>query len=299
MHLHHEPRRQLLAPQPAVHLDHRALDDVGGRALHRGVDRAALGVLSQLAVARPDLRQVQPAAEHGLDVALLPGERAGFVHVALHAGVAREVQLHVPLGLAALDAELAREPERRHSVDQSEVDGLRGTPLLGADLVRRHAEDLGSRRLVDVPVLGEGPQQALVPGEVRHDAQLDLRVVGRDQQVILRGHESLPDPPSLGRANRDVLEIRVGRRKPAGRGDGLVIGRVDAAGARVHLRGQLLGIGRAQLRETPVVEDDARQLVIRRQLLEHVLGRRGLPLGRAPLDRQAELPEQDLLQLLR
>src|SRR5690606_41248184 len=35
-----------------IYCDHRALDDVGSRALHRRVDRAALRILLELAVAR-------------------------------------------------------------------------------------------------------------------------------------------------------------------------------------------------------------------------------------------------------
>jgi hypothetical protein len=47
---------------------HRALDDVGGGALHRRIDRGAFGVLAALAVARLDLGEIKAAAEQGLDI---------------------------------------------------------------------------------------------------------------------------------------------------------------------------------------------------------------------------------------
>ena len=50
--------------------------------------------------------------------------------------------------------------------------------LLGADLIQRHAEHLGCRGAVDVLARREGALQVRVVGHVRHDAQLDLRIVG-------------------------------------------------------------------------------------------------------------------------
>ena len=86
-------------------------------------------------------------------------------------------------------------------------------------------------------IAGEGAQQACVAGQVRHDAQLDLRIVRRQQHVARRRDEGLADAPAFGRADRDVLQVRILRRQPAGRGHRLVIAGVHAAGARVDLLG--------------------------------------------------------------
>jgi hypothetical protein len=74
--------------QPGVDPHHRALDDVRRGALHRRVDRGALGAGALRGIARADLRQVQPAAEHGLDVTLLARLLAGALHVGAHARIA-------------------------------------------------------------------------------------------------------------------------------------------------------------------------------------------------------------------
>jgi hypothetical protein len=94
--------------------------------------------------------------------------------------------------------------------------------------------------------LGEGVEQALVPGQVGHDAQLDLGVVRRHQLVAGFGHEGLADAPPFGAADGDVLQVGVGRRQPAGGGHGLVVGGVDAPVLVDHQR-QLVGIGGLEL----------------------------------------------------
>ena len=141
-------------------------------------------------------------------------------------------------------------------------------------------------------------EQAGVARKVRHDAQLDLRVVRRNQDMAWRRHEGLPDAASFRRADRDVLQVRVGRGQASCRRDGLVIRRVDAAGARIDLFRQLVRVRGAQFRESAVLQDDARQFELVRQLLEHVFGRRRLARGRLALHGQSKLAEQHFLQLL-
>ena len=61
--------RALLRVERVLHRDHRQLDQVGRRALHRRVDRLALGAGAARAVAAVDLGQVDAAAEQRLDIA--------------------------------------------------------------------------------------------------------------------------------------------------------------------------------------------------------------------------------------
>ena len=86
-------------------------------------------------------------------------------------GIALEVEVNVPLRGAALDAELARESEGRHPVDESEVDGLRRAALIRTDRGRFESEHLRGRRLVNVAFVRKRAQQPFVAGEVRHYAQ--------------------------------------------------------------------------------------------------------------------------------
>src|SRR6202034_3413496 len=88
---------------------------------------------------------------------------------------------------------------------------------------------------VEVFALVEGEDEPLVAREVRHDAHLDLRVIGREQRLKLRtaavssSTECRPNLPADGRLHRDGLQVRIVRRDAPGAGSRLVVGRVDAA----------------------------------------------------------------------
>ena len=77
-----------------------------------------------------------------------------------------------------------------------------------------------------------------------HDAQLDLAVVGGEQDdVVAAGDEGVADAPAQLGPDRDVLQVGVGRAQPAGRRDGLVERRVQPAGVRVEQQRQRLDVG--------------------------------------------------------
>ena len=92
------------------------------------------------------------------------------------------------------------------------------------------AEHLQRGAIVDVLAARNASISASSPDEVREHAQLDLRVVGRDQHVAGLGDERAPDLAADLGADRDVLQVRIAAAQPAGRGDRLVEAGVDAAG---------------------------------------------------------------------
>ena len=123
-------------------------------------------------------------------------------------------------------------------------------------------------------------------------------VVGGEQDAVrIAGHERAPDPPPERGADRDVLEVRVRRGQPAGRCDGLVERRVEAAVGRQEHR-QRLDIRRPQLRVDAPFEELVDHRVRRSKVLEHRGVGREARL-RSPALRQVELEEEDLLELLR
>ena len=133
----------------------------------------------------------------------------------LHVREPREVGVDVGLRLLARDLEVLREPERRDAVDDPEVDHLRDRALAGRQRRRIDAEHLGRGRAVDVLAARERLAQLRLAGDVREDAQLDLRVVGREQLRALLGDERRADlAPEVG-ADRDRLQVRARRREPA------------------------------------------------------------------------------------
>ena len=86
----------------------------------------------------------------------------------------------------------------------------------------------------------------------------------------------------------------------SGRGHRLVEAGVHAAGLRVHELRQRVDVRALQLLQRAPLENEPRQVVRERQLLEHFDGgRRRLGLARsASVAGQLQLVEQDLRQLL-
>ena len=116
------------------------------------------------------------------------------------------------LGLLLRDAELPAQRERALAVDRGEVDRLGAGAHLGGHRLDRHAEDERRGLPVDVAALQERLDEGRVAREVRHEAQLDLRVVGDQERPSPRARdEPAPDRLAPRGADRDVLQVRLGR----------------------------------------------------------------------------------------
>ena len=192
------------------------------------------------------------------------------------------------LRLLLIDAQLAADAEWRHAVHQPEIDRLRGPPMVSRDLVRFEIENLGGCSSMHVEIVTERAAQPLVTGQVRHDAQFDLRIVRREQHLAIGWHECLPDFAAFRCPDRDVLQVRVCRGQPPRGGNGLVIGRMDSAGRRSNLFGQFVGVCALQLADTAVLEDDpGKVVVVRRAPGVPSSAVDGWPLGVLRMMRQA------------
>ncbi len=113
------------------------------------------------------------------------------------------------------------------------------------------------------------------------------------------GDEGAADALAFLAADRDVLQVGLGGGQPAGAGIGHREIGMDAAGARVDLRGQPIHVGGFQLRELAPVEHRAGERhVAGGQFLEHRgIGAPGAGLALAAAG-ELHLVEQDLAQLL-
>jgi len=105
------------------------------------------------------------------------GTRA--LHVFANARITGEIHIDIRLGRLGIDANVLAQLLRPHAVDQAKVDRLGTATLIRSDVAQFNLEHLGRRSGVHVQVVAEGIHQAFVLGQVRHDPQLDLRVVRR------------------------------------------------------------------------------------------------------------------------
>ncbi len=152
---------------------------------------------------------------------------------------------------------------------------------------------------MDVDLVGEGLLELNDVGDVGEQPQLDLRIVGADELCALWRDKSLADAAAFFRAHGNVLEIGIGGGQPAGRGRAHRVGGVDAAGLRVDIGRQRIGVGAAQLGEAaPVQHQLGDGMALGGHVLQHI-GVRGprAGLGFAAAF-QLELAEQDVAQLL-
>ena len=119
----------------------------------------------------------------------------------------------------------------------------------------RHAEHLRRGHGVDVEAFVEGLHELRDVGHVREHAQLDLAVVGGDELVALLGDEGAADAAAFLGADRDVLQVRLGRGEPAGGGRGERVVGVHPPRLRMDVAGERVGVGGFQLCQLPPVDD--------------------------------------------
>ena len=210
MHLQDHAAAEVLLAETAPDADHGDLNNVCGCTLYRGIDGAPLGVTADDGVARPDVGQEEAAAEERLHVTLLRGRLDRCVHVSLDAWVGGEVAVDQLAGFGAGDGEALGQAKGGDAVDDAKVGRLGAAAHVGGDLLGGDAEDLGGRGGVDVGTVAEGVGHVFVAAEMGHDAQLDLRIVGRKEDGfgVVSG-EGFADLAAQLLAHGDVLQVGV------------------------------------------------------------------------------------------
>ena len=95
-------------------------------------------------------------------------------------------------------------------VDNSEVDRLRLLPHCRADLFKGNLKHFSRGAAVDIFILAESVEQDGVARKVGQHPQLDLRIIGGEENPAAAGRdESQADAPPLLQAYGDVLQIGI------------------------------------------------------------------------------------------
>ena len=132
------------------------------------------------------------------------------VHVGFDARIGGEVAVDQLAGFGAGDGEALGQAKGGDAVDDAKVGRLGTAAHVGGDLLGGDAEDLGGCGGVDVGTVAEGVGHVFVATEVGHDAQFDLRIVGRKEDGFgIVGGEGFADLAAQFLAHGDVLQVRV------------------------------------------------------------------------------------------
>ena len=217
------------------------------------------------------------------------------VHIGAHAGVGLEVPLHIFFCLGHRYADILREGEGGDAVDDAEVHGLGTTPHLRRHVLRLDVEHARRRQRVEVLARAERPAHGLVARDVREQAQLDLRIVGVDEDIPRRGDEHPAHLAAELGACGDVLQVRLGRREPPRRRHRHLKARADAPVGADGLQ-KPVGIGALELGVLPVLQH-VRHDRHAAQLIEHVRVCAPAGLGFFAV-RELHVLEEDLPELL-
>ena len=204
---------------------------------------------------------------------MFAGELLAALDEGLYVGILSEILLNQRRSLLAGDAELLAETEGRDAIDDAEVDALGIAALVFGDLFHRQVVNLGRRGGMDVETAVEGVEHVLVLGQRGDDTELNLRVVGRQQQVVVvSGHEGTAYLAAALGTDGDILQIGIAGREAPRSGDGLVVDRVQTSRGRINKLRESVEVGTHQLGDGAVLEDERDDGVAVGQFLQHLLG---------------------------
>ena len=139
---------------------------------------------------------------------------------------------------------------------------------------RPHAEHFLRRPCVDIFTVAESLDEHGVFRKVRHDAQLDLRVVRGQQYLSFLGDEGGANLAPQLAPYRNVLQIGIARTEPSGGRAGLRKASVQTSGCGMNQFRKRVHVSRFELGNFAVFDDLSRKLMLRGQFLENVRGGR-------------------------
>ena len=149
---------------------------------------------------------------------------------------------------------------------------------------------------MDVLAAQESLLHMLVIGDVRQHPQLDLAVVGVQEDTAVPGHKHLANLAAQLPAHGNILKVGLSGGQTPGGSDHVLEGGVDAAIVGNDLQ-KSLGIGGRELGEHPVFENGLHNGMLLFELFQH-LGTGGVAGFGLLGGGQPQLFKEDLPQLL-
>ena len=174
------------------------------------------------------------------------------VHVFAYLGIGLKIAVDEFFGLASRNLHALGQTESRDAIDDTEVGGFCLAALVARHFFQRFVEDACSRGRMNVFSGVEVLNHLLVAAEMRHDAQLDLRVVGREENAARLRHKGFSDFATVVATHRNVLQVRIARGEASGGGNGLIERGVDALRRGIDELWECFDVSAEQLFECPM-----------------------------------------------
>lgn len=147
--------------------------------------------------------------EDGLSITLLACQLLGLLHVGVDTGEGPEIVGDEVARLPVGYSHPLSQPEGRDAVDNAKVGLLGFLSLCVLDTLYRFVPYLGGCGSVDILSAPKRFDHVFIATKVGHDAQLYLRVVGREEQTPLFRDKALANLLAVIVSDGDVLQVRV------------------------------------------------------------------------------------------
>src|SRR5271157_756904 len=203
-------------------LHHCQFDNVCCSTLQRCVYRRSFTELSHCRIRITDFRYNPGSAEQRFHKSPLPRKFQRGIDIRLNAFVTLKITVDVDLGFPGRNAKFLGKAKTTYPVNNAEVYYFCGSPHLRCNPGGPDAEDFLGDPGMDVFVLRKSLQQQLISRHVGEHSQLNLRVIGRQQNEAILSNECLAYLPSFISPYRDILQVRVRTAQPSCCNDHLV-----------------------------------------------------------------------------
>ena len=121
-----------------------------------------------------------------------------FLHISLHSWVSGEIVVNELFGFCPTDTQPFGQAKGRDAVDDTEVGRFGATAFLATHLFNFLMEYLGCCGRMDVVPETEVLNQSFVAAQMCHDAQLNLRIVGREELLTRGWHKGFANLLAVG-----------------------------------------------------------------------------------------------------
>ena len=180
-----------------------------------------------------------------------------------------KIAVNIVPGLIPADADVLRQREFGNTIDYAEVHRLGMAALQRRHLISGHAKDLTGCGGVDIHSVTERTLHGLVVRDMGQYTQLNLAVVRVHQHISGSRYEHFPDLRPKVRADGDILQVGIRRRKPPCSRHQILERCVNAAVRADNLH-KAVGIGALEFGQHPVVHDGGDNGVLILQLFQHI-----------------------------